>query len=342
MQKSSTRFFIFSILVMAILVIVASSLVLNFSKEFKNDELNVANADVSSASFVDSVLAIGAANGSSGSTIITNDGRNVTIDNNVYETKTLRTWIGDSTSNSSAYLYESVTLTTGDFNSSTLRGTLDCRGNSINIATSSTTSMSVASGDYYAGGIAANLEGIIKNGTVNITSLNFDKNTNTTDQYWKFNCGALFGRVSGTSTIENLKVIYNNGDNDKYLFYASNYTRDTSGDHFVNVGILAGSFEGGSVNNVEIQVLKDVKVRTYTTYRSYIGIRRYAECSIHEGVVCGKISGTSSFYNIAITGGANITETESDTADRVKYRGAVLGAWVDSGASITVNGVFSS
>ena len=338
MQKSSTRFLILSILIMAILVVIASSLILDFSKVFDNSEVNIAEAAVVSSSTT-APTAIGSVatrlnNASSvtynGTTYTTAAGTLVKITN----LSQLNSFLN---SNSGKYGYiqpssgTKITLTSAAMTSYTLSGVLDGNGYEIEINKNSGQTLTR---NGYHGTLAGNLTGTFMNALFTITEVHYDfdgsDEKDKTDRI--FYVGGVFGKITG-GTVSNVSVVYNNANST--IVWANRGLRGNtnSGDitkeqygQCIYAGILAGNVSGDATvysTSINLSVDATIYYRHYGSWATtYPGVT-----FPFSGMFFGCISGNVSIFDSRILGSGKFIHQHGNgsVGYRYAYCGGVAG-----------------
>ena len=312
-NKSSTRFLILSILIMAVLVIIASNLLAVNLNLFQNKEIEIAEAANYTATY-DSVKPIGeAASYSQSGTKIGGDGGSA-----------YSSWNGTG----NAYLGGNITLATlfSSTNEDTkvISGTLDGNGHTITINVSAGNDVTISNGsNNYIGALGTKLTGTIKNVKIVVTRMHAKRSSATSDDTQVF-IGSLFGRIVGDGStkgiLENVQITINNTVN----YFDSDSAQQRRTDYFW-VGGVSGDAAGAILKNVSVVVSSTGIVGSYSnTERSYVIY--YGNSRNQVGGFFGLVrTSETNLYNCAISGNGTIRAQDRGNEHSEGYAGAVAG-----------------
>ena len=352
MQRSSTKIFVLSILIMAILAVVASTLVFDFSKFFQTGEnVNIVNA---ATSYVSTDIAVlpdgqGVVGGAASGTAI---GNGATW-NSIFCAgfKSSREISG------SYYLSSDITLSKYGNNAPTtsgsngyigadyydkFTGTLDGRGNKIYINVEA----GLDSGSAIFGAIADDLGGtdespaVIKNITFVITKLRYNTGL-TNGDIW---AGGLFGQATSAVIFSNVKVEWNDEgtnittkSNGSYNWTMHAQASRNSDKHYYYVGGYIGKNSGAvTFNNCTFELNGVISQMNWRDRSSSLNkVNQY----VKNAAFIGEVYATTSFNGCSFTGNGGMfcgREDDNDDRRRTVMANGVLTA-VINGANTRIN-----
>ena len=247
MQKSSTRFLIFPIYVMAIVAIFVSALLLTAHQFVADSELNIDTAAVSNANF-----SYGTSDSQISNYYFNTDGQSqgAISGNAIGDASSLKNALR-TTKTGSFYLTSDIVWEEAFDDANTFNGTIDGRGHTITISGST---VSYGGTDYKDfGALTSHLgsTGIIKNTKFVISSVNVYASEK---EKGAICVGALFGGCDNGSQITNCYITY---DCNEYLYWTNRSDRDGA---TTAVGIISGYNNGTTFTNVTIDIKSDYKI----------------------------------------------------------------------------------
>ena len=358
MQRSSTKIFILSILIMAILAVVASTLVFDFSKSFQNSEnVNIVNAATEYASNASAILEDGkVATGYSTdcSTAITNEADW----NGVFA----KGWQSGSDITGSYFLTNDLTLNhagseikkdapttpgsagyTGSDYYDQFKGVLDGCGHTITISIETAIDGAGFGGLIDNIGNSDNSPAVIKNLTIVISKLRCNTTHESTNTYM----GGLFGEAKGATQLINVKVKWDDAgynittpSNGAYnwTFHSTKQRKSSVLDHYYCLGGIVGTNSAAlTFTNCTLELNGNI---SNMTWRNTGGWKHHVWIG---GFVC-EAKGNVTFNGCTFSGNGGMfagQEASSGSNRNVKVQIGGIMAKHNSG-TITMNGFFYS